>query len=161
MALTVGPREGNGDQNLVFFLQEVTTGPDATVAPVAGVRGKEWSFQTFGTIHAVDDPVTQGPNRNTAPVGRAQGLISTCSLDGSNVNVILSIVFTNSQYNGSTLQIQGVTRQADNYREVSVVSGTGRFRSARGLAAFETIYFDPNTTYTTVRLSITLFDSLN
>ncbi|XP_028785647.1 dirigent protein 23-like [Neltuma alba] len=158
--LALNPWEGSGEQqNLVFFLQDVSIGPNATVAPVAGVKGKEWSYNTFGTIYAVDDLVTAGPNRNSAPVGRAQGLLATGALDGSNVNIFLSIVFTNLQYNGSTLQIQGVSRQSENYREVSVVSGTGRFRFARGYAALETYYYDPNTTYSIVRLSITLLNS--
>lgn len=83
-------------------------------------------------------------------------LVAT-SLDGSNVSVILSIVFTNnSQYNGSTLEIQGVSRQFENYREVSVVSGTGRFRFARGYATLETLSYDPTTTYSVIHCSITL-----
>ncbi|XP_054796257.1 dirigent protein 11-like [Prosopis cineraria] len=160
IALALTPWEGNGEQqSLVFFLQDVATGPNATVAAVAGVKGKEWSYNTFGSIYVVDDPVTLGPNKYSAPVGRAQGLLATSSLDGSNVNVMISIVFTNLQYNGSTLQIQGVSRQVENYREVSVVSGTGRFRFARGFAALETLYYDPTTTYSIVRLTITLLNA--
>ncbi|KAI9073015.1 hypothetical protein K1719_045048 [Acacia pycnantha] len=159
MALVQSPWEVSGEQNLVFFLQDVTTGPNATVAAVAGVKGKDWSYTTFGSIYVVDDPVTEGPNKNSAPVGRAQGLLATSSSDGSSLSVIMSIVFTNLQYNGSTLQIQGVSRQLENYREVSVVSGTGRFRSARGFAALETVDYDPNTTYSIVRLSVTLLSS--
>ncbi|KAI4334127.1 hypothetical protein L6164_018857 [Bauhinia variegata] len=141
---------------LVFFLQDVASGPNATVAPITGIRGKDWSYDTFGSLFVVDDPVTLSPNRNSAQVGRAQGLLAASALDGSNVHVLLSIVFDNSQYSGSALEIQGTSRQRENYREVSVVSGTGRFRFARGFASFETMYYDPATSYSIIRFTITL-----
>ncbi|KAJ7981281.1 Dirigent protein [Quillaja saponaria] len=164
--------------NLVFYFQDVASGPNATVIPVAGVPGKIWSFNSFGTIFVVDDPITQTPNRNSTQVGRAQGLFVASALDGSNVHVMLSIVFTtieysegpdknsplvgraqslflttsldglnshasvscaftNKAYNGSTLLIQGTAKQFT-LAELPVVSGTGKFRYARGYAEFDT-----------------------
>ena len=46
---------------------------------------------------------------------------------------LMSLVFTNKEYNSSTLEIQGVDRFYQKYREVSVVLGTGIFRLARGM----------------------------
>ncbi|XP_061356488.1 pterocarpan synthase 1-like [Gastrolobium bilobum] len=145
--------------NMVFFIHEVARGPNATVAPVTGINGKVWSYNTFGTIFVVDDPVTLSASSNSNPIGRVQGLITASSLDGANVNVVLSIVFNNFQYNGSTLEIQGTSRQRENYREVSVVSGTGKFRFARGFAALETLSYDAATTHSVIRLSVTLFQT--
>ncbi|XP_061356489.1 pterocarpan synthase 1-like [Gastrolobium bilobum] len=146
-----------GQQNtMVFFLQDVATGPNATVTPVTGINGKVWSYNTFGTIFVIDDPVSLTTSLNSTPIGRVQGLLIASSLDGTNVNVVVSIVFNNFEYSGSTLEIQGISRQGENYREVSVVSGTGRFRFARGFAAFETISYDEATKHSIIRLSINL-----
>lgn len=142
--------------NLVFFLQEFTSGPNATVVPVIGITGKTWSFATFGTIFAIDDAITQTPDRSSARVGRAQGVLVASALDGSNVSVTISIVFNNVEYSGSTLELQGTIHQNERYREVSVVSGTGRFRFVRGYAIFETIYYDRATSYTIIRCTIEL-----
>ncbi|KAF7823150.1 dirigent protein 23-like [Senna tora] len=163
IAMVILCHHGNGEKlhqtTLVFFMQDVAKGPNATVSPVIGISGKVWSYNTFGTIFVVDDPITLAPNRNSTPVGRVQGLLTASSLDGSNVSVMVSIVFTNLQYNGSTLEIQGISRQLEDYREVAVVSGTGRFRFARGYATFETLSYDPATTYSLIRLSITLLEA--
>ncbi|EXB37871.1 hypothetical protein L484_011932 [Morus notabilis] len=142
--------------NLVLFFQDYASGRNATVVPVVGITGKTWSFVSFGTIFAIDDQVTQTPDKSSAQVGRAEGVLVTSALDGSNVSVLISIVFNNLEYSGSTLELQGVIRQNERYREVSVVSGTGRFRFARGYAIFETIYYDRATSNTIIRCTVTL-----
>ncbi|XP_057451048.1 dirigent protein 23-like [Lotus japonicus] len=140
---------------IVLYLQDVAKGPSATVTPVIGIKDKDWSYNTFGTIFVVDDPVTFGSSPNSALIGRAQGTLTVSSLDGANVNVVLSILFTNSQYSGSTIEIQGVSRQHESSRELSVVSGTGKFRYARGFAVLETLFYDAPTGRSTIRLTIT------
>lgn len=141
---------------LVFYMQDVGKGPNATVSPVIGIKDKDWSYNTFGTIFVVDDPVTLTPSPTSTQVGRAQGVITVASQDGANVYIILSIVFNNAQYAGSTLEIQGTGRQRENLRELSVVSGTGRFRFARGFIVFETISFDGSNNQSVIRLTLTL-----
>ncbi|KAE9616800.1 hypothetical protein Lal_00034333 [Lupinus albus] len=141
---------------LVFYLHDVTTGPNATVAPVIGLSGKVWSYTTFGTIFVVDDPVHLSPSISSTQVGRAQGILTASAIDGSNVNVVLSVVFNNLQYSGSTIEIQGVSRQRENYRELSIVSGTGKFRYARGFASFETSFYDAATTHSVIRLTLNM-----
>lgn len=151
-----GTKPNQSQTNLVFYLQDVATGPNATVAPVTGLNGKVWSYNTFGTIFVVDDPVTLSPSASSTLVGRAQGLLTASSLDGSNVNVMISVVFTNLQYSGSSIEIQGISHQRENYRELSVVAGTGRFRFVRGYAAMETAYYDAATTHSVIRLTLNL-----
>ncbi|KAK7342090.1 hypothetical protein VNO80_25033 [Phaseolus coccineus] len=140
----------------VFYLQDVTTGPNATVAAVTGIKGRDWNYNTFGSIFVVDDPVMLGPSPSSTVVGRAQGLMVVSSHDAANVNVVLSIVFSNSQYSGSTLELQGISRQRENYKELSVVSGTGQFRFARGYASLQTVVYDPQTTRSIIRLTVTI-----
>ncbi|KAL5056405.1 hypothetical protein RYX36_037087 [Vicia faba] len=206
---------------LVFYMQDVGKGPNATVLPIIGIKDKVWSYNTFGTIFAVDDPITltssplqlklealKGENKfmqirevllnllckqeililkrfapfvvkrvlemlqlspkhdlsksvnktstNYNETSMAQGTITVTSQDGANVNIVLSIVFNNVQYAASTLEIQGTSRQRDNLRELGVVSGTGRFRFARGFAVFETISYNPTSTQSIIRLTVTL-----
>ncbi|KAJ1393823.1 Dirigent protein [Sesbania bispinosa] len=144
------------NQTLVFFLQDVASGPNATVSIVTGINGRDWSYNTFGTIFVVDDPVMLSASPSATQVGRAQGMLIASSLDGSNVSVVMSIVFNSFQYSESTLEIQGISRQRENYRELSVVSGTGRFRYAKGTAGLETLSYDAPTTRSIIRLTITL-----
>ncbi|KAL9296952.1 hypothetical protein ACSQ67_022848 [Phaseolus vulgaris] len=152
--------EANGQYNvpttLTFYLQDIGKGPGATVSPITGLTGRDWTYDQFGTIIAVDDPVMMGPGSLSTQVGRAQGLLVVSAQDGANVNAILSIVFTNSEYSGSTLEIQGVSRQHENYKELSVVSGTGRFRFVRGYATLETVLYDPSTAHSVIRFTVTL-----
>lgn len=142
--------------SLVLYLQDVATGPGATVATVIGINGKVWSYNTFGTIFVVDDPVHMTPSASSVQIGRAQGVITVASQDGSTVNIVLSIVFNSMEYSGSTLQIQGSSRQRENYRELSVVSGTGRFRYATGYAVFETASYDAPTGRSVIRVTLTV-----
>ncbi|KAL5056397.1 hypothetical protein RYX36_037079 [Vicia faba] len=109
-----------------------------------------------GTIFAVDDPITLASSPTSTQIGSAQGIIIVTSQDGANVNIILSIVFNNAQYSGSTLEIQGTSRQRENLRELSIVGGIGRFRFARGFIVFETISYDASNNQSVIRLTITL-----
>jgi len=146
----------NQTSTLVFYLQDVGRGFNATVMPVIGINGRVWSYHSFGTIFVVDDPVMLSPSPFSTQIGRAQGVITVTSLDGANVNIVLSLVFNNGEYSGSTLQIQGTSRQRENSRELSVVSGTGRFRYARGFVVFETMSYDAPSERSVIRLTITL-----
>lgn len=150
------PQPTGRQTTYVFYLQDTTTGPNATVAAVAGIKGRNWNFNTFGSMFVVDDPVTVGPSPSSAIVGRAQGMLVVSSRDGTNVNAVLSVVFSSWQYNGSTLELQGINRQNENVRTLSVVSGTGQFRFARGYAALQTVAYDPVSARSTVRFTITL-----
>ncbi|QCD87954.1 dirigent protein 23-like [Vigna unguiculata] len=141
-------------KTMVLYLQETTKGPNATVSPIIGLTGKDWSFNQFGTVFAVDDPVMVSPNPFSSVVGRAQGLLVVSAHDGANVFVSLSIVFTNFQYSGSSIEIQGVSRQREKNRELSVVSGTGKFRFVKGYAAFQTAFYDPQNAHSTISLTL-------
>ncbi|KAG5118862.1 hypothetical protein JHK82_033282 [Glycine max] len=76
---------------------DIATGPNATVTPVAGIKGGDWTYTTFGSIFV-----------------------------------------------------------RENYREVSVMSGTGKFRFARGYAVLQTAFYDPNTSRSVIRLTISI-----
>ncbi|BBG99985.1 Disease resistance-responsive dirigent-like family protein [Prunus dulcis] len=144
------------ETHLSLFFHDIASGPNFTLIPVAGIAGKLWTFDQFGTAFVTDDPLTETPDRSAPIVGRGQGIYVTSGLDGRNTHVLISIVFTNKKYNGSTLEIQGTSKQFEKVREVSVVSGTGQFRFARGYATFETYLWDPATFYSVERCNVTV-----
>ncbi|KAL6135232.1 hypothetical protein ACLB2K_067460 [Fragaria x ananassa] len=117
------------ETRMVLYFQDFSGGPNATSIPIAGIAGKLWTFTQFGTVYVTDDTMTEGPSRKSAIVGRVQGMTVAVALDGSNALVLVSLVFTNREYNGSTIEIQGNSKQFQLLREVAVVSGTGKFSS--------------------------------
>ncbi|KAK1370100.1 Dirigent protein [Heracleum sosnowskyi] len=142
---------------MTLYFQDRSGGPNATVVPITGLPGHLWSFFSFGTIFCADDPITEGLDKSSPEIARGQGIFVTSALDGSNTHVLISIVFTNStKYNGSTLEVQGTSRQVDKVGEVAVVAGTGKFRFARGYATFETVYFDRSISYSVIRCNVTV-----
>eukprot|EP00268_Persea_americana_P032040 TRINITY_DN31358_c0_g1_i1.p1 TRINITY_DN31358_c0_g1~~TRINITY_DN31358_c0_g1_i1.p1 ORF type:complete len:174 (+),score=3.60 TRINITY_DN31358_c0_g1_i1:47-568(+) len=128
------------ETQMTFYLQDWVNGKTATALPVAG-RNKTTKPTDFGTVVVIDDAVTAGPKRSSPQVGRAQGIYVNSMLDGTDDHLIFSIIFTNAEYNGSTLEIQGADRFSLNQREVSVVSGTGAFRFVRGYVVLTTVFF--------------------
>ncbi|KAL6143928.1 hypothetical protein ACLB2K_054623 [Fragaria x ananassa] len=140
----------------LMYLHDFAAGPNITDIPIAGIPGKLWRYDQFGTVYVNDDPITKGPSRNSEVVGRAQGSAITVSLDGRNVLSLMSIVFTNKTYNGSTIEIQGNYKQFELSTEVPVVSGTGKFRFARGYSIFGTYFFDIPSGYSIIRCNITV-----
>ncbi|KAF7848273.1 hypothetical protein BT93_L2139 [Corymbia citriodora subsp. variegata] len=124
---------------LVLYSQDIFAGPNANDVPVVGIPGKAWSFTQFGTVFAADEPMTKTPDPSSAIIGRAQGMYLISALDGSSVEAVFSIVFSNQAYNGSTLEIQGTGKTLAKVVEYAVVGGTGKFRFARGYATLETI----------------------
>ncbi|XP_062176078.1 dirigent protein 1-like [Alnus glutinosa] len=146
------------ETNLSLYFQDISafSAANATVIPVAGIAGKAWTFTQFGTVFVTDDFITESADPNSPEVGRAQGMYVTAGLDGLNSLVMISIVFTNKEYSGSTLEIQGVSKQFEAVREVSVVGGTGKFRFARGYVTFETYSFHVPTHHAVIRCNMTV-----
>ncbi|KAF7848272.1 hypothetical protein BT93_L2138 [Corymbia citriodora subsp. variegata] len=141
---------------MVLYFQDFAAGPNATLIPVAGIAGKLWTFSQFGTVYVTDDFITETPDPNSPLVGRGQGMYVTSALDGSSTHAMFSIAFTNRAYNGSTLEIQGTSKQFEAVREYSVVGGTGKFRFVRGYTTFETISADTARAYSVLRCNVTI-----
>ncbi|XP_048434686.1 pterocarpan synthase 1-like [Pyrus x bretschneideri] len=156
MLISLAKAQSPRETTTVFYLQDLASGPNATVVPITGIQGKPQSFTSFGTIFAIDDPITETPDKRSTQVGRAQGILVASSLSGSNVHVSMSLAFTNGQYDGSSLELQGTSRQFERVKEVSVVSGTASFRYARGYATLETVFYDNKTSYSVIRCTIKL-----
>ncbi|CAM8887772.1 hypothetical protein QQ045_026138 [Rhodiola kirilowii] len=124
---------------------------------IAGNPKAKWYILTFGSLYAYDDAITTTIDRKSTELGRAQGIYVNTALDGSDLHILVSFVFTNKEYNGSTIEIQGADRFFLPSREVSVVSGTGKFRMARGWASIETVMIDIPNLNAILRWNLTVF----
>ncbi|XP_022777213.1 dirigent protein 21-like [Durio zibethinus] len=156
--LWVLPAKADGElreTNMTVYFQDYSGGPNASSLPMVGFPGKIWSVTDFGTLLVTDDRMTEGPELTSATIGRGQG-ISVTGLDGLNAYVSFSIVFTNEAYNGSTIEVQGNSNQFKAVREYGVVSGTGKFRYARGYVTVETISYDRSTYYALLRVNVSV-----
>ncbi|PON32030.1 Disease resistance response protein [Parasponia andersonii] len=139
-----------------LYIQDYSTGPNSTVAAIAGIAGKHWTATQFGTLYITDDLITKTADPNSAQIGRSQGMYVTSGLDGRTLHVSISVVFTGKKYAGSTLELQGAYKHFEHNSEVSVVSGTGKFRFARGYATFETYSWNTTTGHAILRWNITV-----
>ncbi|KAF8364850.1 hypothetical protein HHK36_033174 [Tetracentron sinense] len=144
------------ETKMVFYMHDYETGTNISAIPVAGNPLKKWFVLEFGTIIAIDDAATVAIERNSTQIARLQGMYVNSAKDGTDLHWLVSIVFTNKAYNGSTLEIQGANREFQKYREVSVVSGTGLFRFARGYATLETVLLDLDNLNAIVRWNLTV-----
>ncbi|XP_038902718.1 pterocarpan synthase 1-like [Benincasa hispida] len=138
--------------NMILYLQDFANGPNPTFIPVAGVAGKPWNFTQFGTIFVTDNPITAGPEPNSTALGRAQGIYMVAAADGRNLAVVLTLALVD----GSSIEIQGTSRQFEGVRELGVVSGTGKLRFARGFAVGKNVVTDIPNGYTVVQFNVTL-----
>lgn len=141
---------------LAFYVHDYLSGHDTSAITVAGKDGPQTSVLSFGTIIAVDDPVTEGPDLNSKVIGRAQGMYINSQLDGKGLHLMFSIIFTDGIYKGSTLEIQGADLLAMKEREFSIVSGTGYFRFVRGYGIMTTHFIDIPNLKAILKLDVTV-----
>ncbi|CAI9106373.1 OLC1v1005512C1 [Oldenlandia corymbosa var. corymbosa] len=144
------------ETKMSVFFQDVATGPNATVVAVAGIPGTTPGFLQYGSVFVSDDPITETIDKNSPEIARGQGIYVTSSKDGLSTHLSVSIAFTNREYNGSTLELQGNSFQLADVREYAIVGGTGRFRFVKGYATLDTVFFDPSILYSVIRCNLTI-----
>uniref|UniRef100_A0A7N0SYE4 Dirigent protein n=1 Tax=Kalanchoe fedtschenkoi TaxID=63787 RepID=A0A7N0SYE4_KALFE len=145
---------------MTFYMHDwetPTKEENVTNVIIAGKPKTEWDVLTFGSLNAFDDALTAAIDRGSAELGRAHGVYVNTALDGSDLHMMVSFLFTNRAYNGSTIEIRGANRLLQASREVSIVSGTGRFRLARGWASIESASLDFPKSNAVLRWNLTVF----
>lgn len=105
---------------------------------------------------AVDDPVTVGPSIESQEIGRAQGMYINSEVEGKGLHLMFSVIFTDGEYKGSSLEIQGADLFAMKEREFSIVSGTGFFRFVKGYGIMETHFMDLANLRAILKLNVTV-----
>ncbi|KAL5541973.1 hypothetical protein UlMin_009683 [Ulmus minor] len=142
--------------NLVFYVHDYFTGEDASAITVGGKKGPISSILHFGTLVAVDDPVTIEPTIESKMIGRAQGLYLNSAQDGKALYIVFSVIFTDGEFKGSTLEIQGSDLFSMKEREFGIVSGTGFFRFVKGYGIMTTEFMDLANLRAIIKLNVTV-----
>lgn len=73
------------ETNIVFYMHDIASSPNATATPIAGVPNKSWSIIKFGSLSVLDDKLTVGSDHNSTQIGRAHGIYLNSALDGSDL----------------------------------------------------------------------------
>ncbi|EAZ18305.1 hypothetical protein OsJ_33841 [Oryza sativa Japonica Group] len=93
-------------------------------------------------LYVMDDALTEGPEPESQPVGRAQGMYMSTGLAKLGLLQVMNLVFTHGPYNGSVVTVLGRNGPFGNVREMPVIGGTGTFRFSRGYAQLKTHTLD-------------------
>ncbi|XP_020583783.1 dirigent protein 22-like [Phalaenopsis equestris] len=140
--------------HLHFFFHDIVSGRNATAVPVTKPAAGAHPQSFFGMIAVMDDPLTDGPDRNSTLLGRAQGLYAATDQEEASLLMTMNLAFTAGKYNGSVLSVLGRNQPLHPVREMPIVGGSGLFRFARGYALARTHWFDLTTGDATVEYNV-------
>ncbi|KAK1370474.1 Dirigent protein [Heracleum sosnowskyi] len=125
--------------HLHFYFHDIVSGEKPTVNII--FRGKN----NVGTTAMIDDPLTEGTERGSKIVGRAQGMYAFPTKTDAALLMVINFSFLEGEYNGSTISILGRNPVLEKVREMPVVGGSGVFRFCHGYALAKTVRFNINT----------------
>lgn len=135
-SISTNPNPSNKITHIHFYFHDVTGGPNVTAVQVT--QPVKDSPTSFGMITVMDDPLTEGPDPTSRPVGRAQGIYVAADQNELALLIAMNLAFTAGEYNGSVLTVLGRNQIFDAVREMPVIGGSGAFRFARGYAEART-----------------------
>ncbi|KAL8089940.1 dirigent protein 22-like [Apium graveolens] len=144
---------------LRVFLHEKGNGNgiNQTAYVVAQSNISSTSNSSFGFVSMIDDILREGAEPDSPIVGRAQGLMGSCSLEETTLIMSFTFVFTTGKYNGSSISILGRNPLPNEYRELPIVGGSGVFRLARGVITTRTIMFNVTSLYIIAEYELLVF----
>ncbi|KAK7251089.1 hypothetical protein RIF29_33992 [Crotalaria pallida] len=128
--------------HLHFYFHDVVSGPNPTMLILTNPPKSKIGLP-FGTVVAIEDPLTLGPEPDSKVIGTAQGIYTSVCKDEMQLMMVMTFAFTEGEFNGSTLSVLGRNLIEIPVREMPIIGGTGAFRFARGYAQtnFEFIDF--------------------
>ncbi|WOL08871.1 hypothetical protein Cni_G17624 [Canna indica] len=150
--------EGRKVTNLHFFFHDIVAGQDPSAVLVATPK-KNLSGdvqQTFGWVVVIDDPLTEGPERDSNVLGAAQGFYMLTGRKTPMLTLGADYGFTAGPYNGSSFSVFSRNPAGETERELAVVGGRGAFRMAQGFANLRTVSIS-NGGDAVVEYNVTLF----
>lgn len=124
-----------------YYWHDIASGPNPTAITITQAPETKKAPTYFGTVVVIDDALTTGPDMKSKLVGRAQGLYTMTGIEKAELLMAMNFVFTNEEYNGSTISILGHNAVDSPVREMPIVGGTGLFRFARGYVQARTYSF--------------------
>nr|GFC92231.1 dirigent protein 23-like [Tanacetum cinerariifolium] len=104
---------------LQFYFHDTLSGSNPSAVRVAQPQSSSSSLGGFGNLMMIDDPLTEGPEKNSKLIGHARGMYGQAAQN--DLGLIMAV------------------------REMTIVGGTGLFRLARGYALAQTYWIDPTT----------------
>ncbi|XP_012469059.1 dirigent protein 15 [Gossypium raimondii] len=123
---------------LHFFFDDIRSGKNATAIPIASPNTTQ-DPPTYGTLYAMDDPLTMESEPTSTLIGNSQGLYLDLSRERTQFTAIIyaDFAFTTGRFNGSSFSLFSRFSAADapsTIREMAIVGGRGAFRMATGFA---------------------------
>ncbi|MBA0557369.1 hypothetical protein Golob_014444, partial [Gossypium lobatum] len=121
---------------LHFFLHDTVSGENPSAVVIARPNITQPSSFGFGTLFAINDPLTVGPAPTSTLIGNAQGLYVSSSRDPAVFTTVMyaDFAFTSGRFNGSSFSLISRSSSSDAIREFDFVGGRGAFRMAQGFA---------------------------
>ncbi|KAF5752133.1 dirigent protein 11-like [Tripterygium wilfordii] len=129
------PRQEPKETSLVLYVHDHLTGDNKSAITVAG---------------------NNGPEIESKAIGRVQGMYLNSKQDGKGLYLAFSVIFTDGEFKGSSLEIQGSDIYSPKERGFGVGSGMGYFRFAKGYGLMKTEFMDLPNLIAVIKLSITV-----
>ncbi|ESQ34498.1 hypothetical protein EUTSA_v10008857mg [Eutrema salsugineum] len=121
--------------HLHFYFHDVISGDKPTAIRVTKPTVTNSSaVSSFGVVVIADNLLTEGPDRTSKEVGRGQGMYASTDMNALTFTMVFNLVFTEGEFNGSTVAMYGRNSVMLEVREMPIIGGTGAFRFARGYA---------------------------
>ncbi|KAH6769158.1 hypothetical protein C2S51_014494 [Perilla frutescens var. frutescens] len=139
-----------------FYIHATFSSKNETSFMVAEAKISATSSTNFGLIQIADSPLRVGPEPDSKIIGRSQGTDGWSSFEEIRLLVTLNFLFTEGEYNGSTLGLLGSEALLDEYREMPIVGGTGVFRLARGMVTSKTVWINITSKDTVANITATM-----
>lgn len=147
--------------NLHFFFHDTLTGPNPSAVLIAkpNLTGHDddSSPSPFGSLFAIDDPLTLGPDPKSEQIGNARGMYVSSGKHVPTLTMYVDFGFTSGQFNGSSFTVFSRNTITDKERELAVVGGRGRFRMATGVAQLNTSSVNLTNGDAIVEYNVTLY----
>ncbi|CAH2075844.1 unnamed protein product [Thlaspi arvense] len=146
-----------------FYLHDTLSGknPSAVRIAHANLTGRADSAVGFGSLFAIDDSLTVGPEKDSKEIGNGRGMYVSGSKDMSKFTIVMyaDLAFTTGKFNGSSISVfsRNPVAEEAGEREIAIVGGRGRFRMARGFVKIKTHQIDMKTGDAVLRYDATVY----
>ncbi|KAB2097510.1 hypothetical protein E1A91_A01G179500v1 [Gossypium mustelinum] len=144
---------------LHFFLHDTVSGENPSAVVIARPNITQPSSFGFGTLFAINDPLTVGPALTSTLIGNAQGLYVSSSRDPAVFTTVMyaDFAFTSGRFNGSSFSLISRSSSSDAIRELAIVGGRGAFRMAQGFALTQINFANLTTGDVILECNVTLY----
>ncbi|XP_057964034.1 dirigent protein 4-like [Malania oleifera] len=146
--------------NRQFFVQDTLSGKNPSAVRVAGTASQSKSSTNpipFGTVFAIDDPLTDTADPNSNVIGNVRGLYLSSSQNSSDPTLVMYLDFALDEFSGSSFSVFSRNPVSENPRELAVTGGRGKFRMGKGFAWVQTFKRDPSTFDAVLQYNVTVY----